>query len=465
MVLYPRSVRWAAWMTECVGAATASGEAMPVASVGGEIEGLSKWDESDERIAACDFALAFEGGRALPYSPRLGLWMLRLGGLAWGCGEHLGLRELVAKRCTISVEWVAGSRVLHSAWLLTRYTPRRTRRAVFEAAPRVLVGAVRRANRASLPQVAGVAAAAWPRRPSRAHTAAAWTADVLRRARARIERETWAIGVARMTVPQLLAGSPVPEPAWSGTAEPGGFVADPFPFAVGGRDYVLFERWCRAKGRGEIAVAALDGNGRLAKTRTAIDLGCHMSYPFVFEYDGAVWCLPEVSGAGSQLILRMGHSPTDWSRHTATFPPEPLLDATLVEHDERWWLLAGVAGRRRLGELHAWHARLPLGPWTPHPLNPIKTDIGSARPGGALFRAGGDLYRPGQDCSETYGRAIVLHKILRLDPDGFEEVVVRRVEAGAEWPWRDGLHTLNVIDGRIVLDAKRLAVFQTSRSK
>jgi len=158
---------------------------------------------------------------------------------------------------------------------------------------------------------------------------------------------------------------------------------------------------------------------------------------------------------GGLRLLRMGESPFEWTQARHDLPSLPLIDPTLFEHDGRWWLFASLAGPAREGELHAWYAPSPFDLWTPHALNPIKIDACSARPAGAVFRAEGSLYRPGQDGAETYGRAVVLHRILRLDPEAFEEIAVARLEARADWPYRDGLHTLNVFEGHLIFDAKR----------
>ena len=37
----------------------------------------------------------------------------------------------------------------------------------------------------------------------------------------------------------------------------------------------------------------------------------------------------------------------------------------------------------------------------------------------------------------------------------FREVTVRRIAPNANWPYPDGIHTLNGIDGLSVIDAKR----------
>jgi len=56
-----------------------------------------------------------------------------------------------------------------------------------------------------------------------------------------------------------------------------------------------------------------------------------------------------------------------------------------------------------LTKLRVWFADDLLGSWCPHPGNPVKPDIRSARPAGTPFVHDGALYRPAQDCSRTYG--------------------------------------------------------------
>jgi hypothetical protein len=151
----------------------------------------------------------------------------------------------------------------------------------------------------------------------------------------------------------------------------------------------------------------------------------------------------------------MGSTPNDWTLVGVMFDQIALLDPTVFEHDGRWWLLATIAGTMPDSDLHAWHASSPLGPWTSHPLNPVKSDVRAGRPAGNLFRVGDALYRPAQDCTKRYGDSISINRIVRLDPEGFEEVEVARVSPAAAWPWPDGLHTFNVFGHRIVIDARR----------
>ncbi len=180
-----------------------------------------------------------------------------------------------------------------------------------------------------------------------------------------------------------------------------------------------------------------------------------MSYPGTFFFDGATYCVPEAWEAGGLRVFRMGSTPRDWTLVTHTLEGVRIVDPTLFQHDGRWWLFATLRGQAPETHLHAWYAATPFGPWTPHPLNPLKSDVRSARPAGAVFRARGALFRPAQDCSLGYGGGVVINQILRLDPDGFDEVEVARLTGVRDWPYRHGLHTLNVYDGQILIDAKR----------
>jgi hypothetical protein len=104
-------------------------------------------------------------------------------------------------------------------------------------------------------------------------------------------------------------------------------------------------------------------------------------------------------------------------------------------------------------ELHLFHASSPLGPWTPHRRNPVKTDVRGSRPAGSLFWWNGELWRPAQDCSVRYGYAITLHRVLRLNTSEFREEPVARIDPD----WTAGLrgtHTLNSAPGLVVLDGR-----------
>jgi hypothetical protein len=130
-----------------------------------------------------------------------------------------------------------------------------------------------------------------------------------------------------------------------------------------------------------------------------------------------------------------------------------VIDPTVFFENGRWWLLCTHEGS---AELYGYHAQTLGGAWIAHALNPLKRDVSSARPAGPPYRRRGKLYRPAQDCSTTYGGAVVINRILELSPERFREEVVCRIAPEASGDYPDGFHTLNVLDGMCVVDGKKI---------
>ena len=121
------------------------------------------------------------------------------------------------------------------------------------------------------------------------------------------------------------------------------------------------------------------------------------------------------------------------------------MDTTLFFDNDLVWLFTNVVrkGGEAATELYLYVAETPLGPWRPHPQNPIVRDIGTARPAGNLFVEDGRLTRPGQDCAARFGHGITLNHIEVLTENDYAETFHTRI--GAEH-WRSDAictHTLN----------------------
>jgi hypothetical protein len=236
---------------------------------------------------------------------------------------------------------------------------------------------------------------------------------------------------------------------------PDRYWADPFIIQRDGRYYVFIEEKVLAAGRGHIACLTLDRDGELLARQTVLQKPHHLSYPFIFDYGGETYMLPEAAQTRSLDVFRCARFPDQWE-YAATLMRGPyLVDATLLEHGGQWWLFANLkeAGGSSWDRLHLFHAGSPLSDsWTAHPHNPIVDDIRSARPAGRIFRRGDGLIRPSQDCSRRYGYALKFNRIRTLDEHSYEETG----EAALQPP--DGseiiaAHTWNTAPGLTVIDA------------
>ena len=117
-------------------------------------------------------------------------------------------------------------------------------------------------------------------------------------------------------------------------------------------------------------------------------------------------------------------------------------------------MFVGISNGRysNCDELGIYFSDALKGPWTPHPANPVISDVRRARPAGALFRDQGRLIRPSQDCAKAYGYATVFSEVITLSETEYDERPIARLDPG--WVKGNlGTHTytrtrqFEVIDG------------------
>ncbi len=234
------------------------------------------------------------------------------------------------------------------------------------------------------------------------------------------------------------------------------FFADPVLWQEEGRSFLFVEELPYSTWRGIIAYTELDENGSpMFRPKPVIERKTHLSYPYLFRHDGAIYMMPENAEEGHVPLYRARQFPDDWEELPPLIPGKELHDATLFEHDGRWWVLANAAphGKANWDCLVAFHAPSPLGPFTPHALNPIMVDARHARCGGPPLRIDGRLIRPVQNCLGGYGRRLHFFEIEELSPTSFQQ---RRLgefapQAGAAM---QGVHTYGRTDKFEVIDAR-----------
>ncbi|KAL2249344.1 glycosyltransferase family protein 64 protein C5 [Sesamum indicum] len=210
---------------------------------------------------------------------------------------------------------------------------------------------------------------------------------------------------------------------------PSNFVADPFLYAQGEILYLFYETKNSITMQGDIGVArSIDKGATWKQLGIALDEDWHLSYPYVFEYNGNIYMMPEGSANGDLRLYRAIDFPLKWTLHKVIMK-KPLVDSFMIPREGKFWLFGsdhtGI-GTKKNGQLEIWHSSSPLGPWKPHKKNPIyNTDKSmGARNGGRPFVYKGNLYRIGQDCGQTYGHRIRVFRVEVLNTEEFKEVEV-----------------------------------------
>jgi hypothetical protein len=232
------------------------------------------------------------------------------------------------------------------------------------------------------------------------------------------------------------------------------FWADPFQLKADGKFYIFFEDYVNSAGRAHISVVEIDRNGVVSGPTEVLKLDCHLSYPFVFEWQGDYYMIPE-TGERNVVELYRAHSfPFEWKPEKILLEARSPLDATLVEAEGKWWMFVNIQEEGvavNWDELHLYYAESPLGPWQPHARNPVVSNVRSARPAGRLFWSKDVLYRPSQDSSLRYGYATTISKVANLSTTTYTETEVLKILP--DWD-KDiiGVHTVNLMDEMTVID-------------
>ena len=200
--------------------------------------------------------------------------------------------------------------------------------------------------------------------------------------------------------------------------------ADPFVWAQDGKYYVFVEEMPFSTNRGHIACLTIDQGLNLLSAEIVLERPYHLSYPFLFEYNGDLYMLPETGDNRTVEVYRCIHFPDRWEFVKTLISDIHAFDATLLEANGRWWLFASMADENGFAwdTLNLYYADHPLSDkWTPHPRNPVVKDFRLARPAGTVFSHDGNLVRPSQNCYIRYGYATNFNRILTLTESDYAE--------------------------------------------
>jgi len=236
------------------------------------------------------------------------------------------------------------------------------------------------------------------------------------------------------------------------------FLADPFGLVRDGLLHVFVEAYDYRICRGTIEVLIYQPDGTLLDRREVLRTAWHLSYPFVFEHDGAIFMLPEAAATGTLTLYRATAFPFQWEPVMDFTFPHAAIDATPLFFAGKWWLFWTPVGTKaaRQSTLCLSVADGLTAPW--QHLGEVWTDRAGARPGGTPVVMDDHILLPVQDCRGTYGRAVRWLRIVGLETGrpiiSAGSFVEKPQSLAARFP--DGMHTLSAAGPYTLLDVKRV---------
>jgi len=284
------------------------------------------------------------------------------------------------------------------------------------------------------------------------HAARYMLAKILRRA------PHWYVGWRKADAARLTETMAIPSGGWTVLPDDGQrFYADPMIATWQGRTLMFVEEYPYATSKGVISAVEMGPHGPVGMPEVVFEAAGHLSYPFVFERDGAMWMIPESSSLNGVDLYRATDFPRGWVHAARLVDGAQVSDATIVDHGGKLWMTGTVGGgdASTWDALHLWSAETLTGPWRAHSENPVLLDALGARPAGAFYKRGAELWRPAQDCTTGYGAGLALCRVTKMDDEGFAQEIGAVLRAGgSDWPG-SGLHTVNWADGLEVVDGCR----------
>lgn len=239
------------------------------------------------------------------------------------------------------------------------------------------------------------------------------------------------------------------------------YFADPFIIKTEKDTYIFFEWYSYSKGKADLAVALKSENFDVYHKIT--NFKEHRSYPYVFEYDDVIYCLPEANQTNRLVLYRFDENKLTLEEDCVLLEGFPIVDATLHHHDNKWFIFL-VNQKRSHTHLEIYHSDNLKGTYLPHDNNPVIIDCAKARPAGKLIDYQGKTIRPSQNCTEHYGQSITLEEIETLSDKLFSTRYYDEILPIKNSDYNKGIHTINSSDDITVFDGKRF-VFTISGFK
>lgn len=256
-------------------------------------------------------------------------------------------------------------------------------------------------------------------------------------------------------------------------AEPTTIIADPFLFVKNDKLFLFFEKK-ELYSNGVIAMTYTSDLKEWSEPRIVLKEKCHLSYPWVFEYDNQTYMIPETCGLNSINIYAANKDLTSFKFVKTILRDENInrtgfsfSDSSIYRKNGKCYLMTTVNdGEENILKLYVSDSL--LGNYKEHRKSPIYIGNKYGRNAGNIFEYKGKLYRVAQDCVERYGDNVHVLEILKMDVDDYCEKVAYEyiIPTDVEF-YKEGGHQFNYIRFKnkniIATDAKGYKYFLGQR--
>jgi hypothetical protein len=192
-------------------------------------------------------------------------------------------------------------------------------------------------------------------------------------------------------------------------------LADPFLIAKENVLYIFLESQSRRQ-QGKIISYMTKDLKNYTNLGIILEEDYHLSYPFVFSHDNAEYLIPESESASEITLYKFEAFPYRPKKIRVLLHGR-YCDTSLFYYEGLWYLFTTSDKGLEI----FWSENLLNSEFQPHFKNPITNDSKFCRSGGSIFIMDDKIFRPCQDCSNTYGENINIMEITELSTKQYNE--------------------------------------------
>lgn len=211
--------------------------------------------------------------------------------------------------------------------------------------------------------------------------------------------------------------------------------ADPFIISKDNYFYIFLEEKLFNQKKAHISVIISDHLGQFIDQKPIPILveDVHLSYPYVFPYLGEYYMLTESSESRELTLYKAVSFPLNWKKYKTLISDMMIYDPTIYQHSDGLWYLFCTAKQKNVYSSNAYlhiffTANLLNEEFTPHPMNPIYSDVRCSRPAGSITQINGKTFRPYQICAPSYGNGMNYAEVKILSTTEYEEDLLASFE-------------------------------------
>ena len=228
------------------------------------------------------------------------------------------------------------------------------------------------------------------------------------------------------------------------------FQADSFLFVKDDELFLFYElqHW---DDPGCIAMSKTRDLKTWTKPRVVLKEPFHLSFPFVFEYHGFIYMIPESQESNSIRLYRANADLTSFTYVRTLLEQRrerdinfSYNDSHVYFKDSRCYLFTSYQKDWMYYQELFVADDLLNGEFVRHPQSPISVSNEYGRNAGSLIDWKGKLFRVTQDCHRDYGDNISLMEVRQIDIDSYKETLYSRNVFPRNSIFVDGGHQLNI---------------------